>query len=86
MAGAVDEEDIDSVATEVPDGECTVTTLQGEVLRVAPLEHLLAVAIRLQRGKDKVRLAKAFTGTPDKVDFNRLEGILSRHKLLERMP
>lgn len=60
------------------------TTLQGERLRVAPLEHLLASSIRLQRGKDKIRLEKAFTETPDKVDFARLEDILARHGLLER--
>lgn len=62
----------------------TETSLQGERLRVAPLEHLLAVAIRLQRGKDKVRLAKTFSETPDKVDFPRLEAVLSRHGLLDR--
>ncbi len=64
--------------------EAIETNLQGERLRVAPLEHLLAVAIRLQRGKDKVRLEKAFTETPDKVDFERLENILSRFGLLQR--
>ena len=60
------------------------TSLHGERLRVAPLEHLLAVAIRLQRGKDKVRLAKTFTETPEKVNFDRLEDILARYGLLER--
>jgi hypothetical protein len=58
--------------------------MKGERLRIAPLEHLLAIAIRLQRGKDKVRLAKTFSETPEKVDFPRLTDILTRHGLLNR--
>lgn len=60
------------------------TEFHGVRLRVAPLEHLLSIAIRLQRAKDKIRLAKAFTETPEKVNFPMLEDILSRHGLAAR--
>ena len=63
--------------------EAVATDVQGVPTRVMTAEHLVAIALQTGRGKDHLRIL-AFI---DKgcIDAGKLDDILKRHKLLEKM-